>query len=177
MHDAKTLRMHSLMLCMPETESLSLLQTMANEYGWMQAGLDELQQIPLAQWQGEYTRLFVNGYPKTAAPPYESVYRHQVMFGPLVDELNALYREAGLAIDDMPADYLGTQLEFAAHIAESRDPRAARWQARLWQEHLRHWLPRFIADLCQQSQLLIYRLWGGQLNLLSTRLQERLACG
>jgi putative dimethyl sulfoxide reductase chaperone len=177
MHDAKNLRMLSLMLCMPDTESLTLLQTLATEHGWMQAGVDELKQIPLTQWQGEYTRLFVNGFPKTAATPYESVYRHQMMFGPLVDELNALYREAGLAIGDMPADYLGTQLEFAAHLTESDDPRAPHWQARLWRDHLQHWLPRFVTDLCQHSQLLIYRLLGGQLNLLNSHVQECLACG
>jgi TorA maturation chaperone TorD len=99
------------------------------------------------------------------------------MFGPLVDQLTALYEEAGLTLGDMPADYLGTQLEFAAHLSESTDPRAASWQARLWHEHLQHWLPRFIEDLCQHSRLLIYRLWGGQLNLLRTRLQARLAYG
>ncbi len=177
MPDAKTLRLHGLMLCMPDTESLSLLQSLSSEHGWMQAGVDELAQTSLSHWQGEYTRLFVSGFPKTAAPPYESVYRHQVMFGPLVDQLNDFYREAGLAIGDMPADYLGTQLEFAAHLTESEDPRAPQWQARLWRDHLQHWLPRFIEDLCQHSQLLIYRLWGGQLNLLRTRLEEKLACG
>jgi TorA maturation chaperone TorD len=175
MHDPNTLRLLGLMLCMPDEESLSLLQTLSTEQSWMQAGLDELSQTPLDQWQGEYTRLFVNGFPKTAAPPYESVYRDETMFGPVVDTLHDLYREAGLAIGEMPADYLGTQLEFAAHLADSEDPRAEHWQTRLWQEHLRHWLPRFTADLCQHSKLLIYRLWGGQLTLLITHMQERMA--
>ena len=177
MHDAKNLRLHGLMLCMPDTESLQLLQQLSAEHSWMQAGLDELVETPLEQWQGEYTRLFINGFPKTAAPPYESVYRHQVMFGPLLDELNALYQEAGLTIGDMPADYLGTQLEFAAHLADSKDPRSSEWQTRLWRDHLQLWLPRFVSDLCQHSRLLIYRLWGGQLALLNARLQEQLAYG
>ncbi len=175
MYDPTNLRLHGLMLCMPDTESLSLLQTLSAEQSWMQAGLEELRQTPLDQWQGEYTRLFVNGFPKTAAPPYESVYRHATMFGPVVDKLHDLYREAGLTIGEMPADYLGTQLEFAAHLAASEDPRAEHLQTRLWQEHLRHWLPRFTADLCQHSKLLIYRLWGGQLTLLNTQMQERMA--
>ncbi len=175
MHSDKNLRLHGLMLCMPESESLSLLESLASEHRWMQAGLHELSLTPLEEWQGEYTRLFVNGFPKTAAPPFESVYRHQTMFGPVVDELHALYREAGLATGEMPADYLGTQLEFAAHLAASEDPRAYQWQARLWQDHLHHWLPKFVTDLCQNSRLLIYRLWGGQLTLLTRHMQERFA--
>ncbi len=175
MHSDKNLRLHGLMLCMPETESLSLLESLAPEHRWMQAGLHELSLTPLDEWQGEYTRLFVNGFPKTAAPPFESVYRHQSMFGPVVDELHALYREAGLAIGEMPADYLGTQLEFAAHLAASSDPRAPEWLARLWRDHLHRWLPKFITDLCQNSHLLIYRLWGGQLTLLSRHMEEQFA--
>ncbi|MEJ2455354.1 MAG: molecular chaperone TorD family protein [Candidatus Thiodiazotropha sp.] len=172
MHDEKNLRLYGLMLCMPELESLPLLQELADEHPWMQAGLHELNLTPLEEWQGEYTRLFVNGFPKTPAPPYESVYRHQSMQGPVVDTLHDLYQDAGLTIGEMPADYLGTQLEFAAHLAASDDPRAPHWQTRLWRDHLQHWLPHFIADVCQHSQLLIYRLWGGQLTLLSKHMQE-----
>jgi TorA maturation chaperone TorD len=176
MHDTKTLRLHGLILCMPDHESLSLLQSLSQEQSWMRAGLHELSLLPLQQWQGEYTRLFVSGFPKTAAPPFESVYRHQAMHGPVVEQLHDLYRDAGLSIGEMPADYLGTQLEFAAHLAASDHPRAADWQARLWQNHLLKWLPRFIADLSQNSQLLIYRLWGAQLALLHTHMQEQLHC-
>jgi TorA maturation chaperone TorD len=176
MNDTKTLRLHGLILCMPERESLSLLQELSQDNSWMQAGLHELSLTPLEEWQGEHTRLFVNGFPKTAAPPYESVYRHQTMNGSVVDKLHDLYRDAGLVIGEMPADYLGTQLEFAAHLAASDDPRASHWQTRLWQNHLQQWLPKFISDLCQHSQLLIYRLWGGQLTLLNTHMQEQLAC-
>jgi putative dimethyl sulfoxide reductase chaperone len=177
MFNEKTLRLHGLMLCMPDDKSLSLLQSLSTEQSWMQVGLDELAQTPLGHWQGEYTRLFINGLPNTAAPPYESVYREATISGPVVDELHALYADAGLTIGEMPADYLGTQLEFAAHLAASDHPKADQWLTRLWHEHLQHWLPKFTADLCQQSRLLIYRLWGGQLTLLTTHMQEQLACG
>jgi len=175
MQDAESLRLHGLMLCLPEEESLPLLQGLAVDHPWMQAGLHELVQTPLQHWQGEYTRLFVNGFPSTAAPPYESVYRHRTMGGPVVDELSELYHAAGLDAGGMPADYLGTQLEFAAYLADSADPRAMGWQGRLWREHLLHWLPRFVADLCQHSRLLLYRLWGGQLSLLASRMQREFA--
>lgn len=175
MKSAKTLRMLGLMLCMPDNESLPLLEELADDHPWMQAGLHELAETPLGEWQGEYTRLFINGFPNTPAPPYESAYRHQVMFGPVVDELIELYRDAGLEVGQMSADYLGTQLEFAAYLSESDDPRARRWLQQLWRDHLQQWLPRFVADLCQHSRLLIYRLWGGQLTLLATSMNGELA--
>jgi TorA maturation chaperone TorD len=175
MKDAKTLRMLGLMLCMPNEESLPLLKELSSDQPWMQAGLCELTETPLCEWQGEYTRLFINGFPNTPAPPYESVYRHQAMFGPVVDELAKLYRNAGLTAEQMPADYLGTQLEFAAYLTESDDPQAEVWLKQLWREHLQQWLPRFVADLCEHSQLLIYRLWGGQLTLLTTSMNGELA--
>lgn len=175
MKDAKTLRLLGLMLYMPNEESLPLLEELSIDQPWMQAGLHELAETPLSHWQGEYTRLFVNGFPNTPAPPYESVYRHQAMFGPVIDELTELYRKAGLSVGQMPADYLGTQLEFAAYLAESDDPQAAFWLKQFWREHLQQWLPRFVADLCQHSKLLIYRLWGGQLTLLTTSMNGELA--
>ena len=175
MKSANTLRMLRLMLCMPNEESLPLLETLSNDHPWMQAGLYELAETPLDAWQGEYARLFVNDFPNTPAPPYESAYRHQVMSGPVVDELIELYQNAGLSVSQMRADYLGTQLEFAAYLAESDDPRAKRWLQQLWRDHLQQWLPRFVADLCQHSRLLIYRLWGGQLTLLTTSMNGELA--
>ena len=39
MQDAKMLRLHGLMLCMPDAESLALLQTLSTEHAWMQAGM------------------------------------------------------------------------------------------------------------------------------------------
>jgi putative dimethyl sulfoxide reductase chaperone len=175
MREPLTLRLHTLMLCMPDSESLSQLEALAVKQPWMQAGLHELLQTPLSLWQDEYTRLFVSGSPSPPAPPYESAYCQQNAFGPVVDALNELYRKAGLNPGQMPVDYLGTQLEFAACLAESRDPDARLWLAQLWRDHMQHWLPRFIADLCQNSRLLIYRLWGGQLTLLSTFMNGELA--
>ncbi|MET0089186.1 MAG: molecular chaperone TorD family protein [Candidatus Thiodiazotropha sp.] len=118
---------------------------------------------------------FLNGQPRTVAPPFESVYRHQQMEGPVVQRLADLYRDAGLEIEGTPADFLGTQLRFAAYLDESQDPRARDWRERLWRDHLLGWLPGFVSDLCEHSRLLIYRLWGGQLSLLATAMQRELA--
>jgi TorA maturation chaperone TorD len=172
MHDVQSLRLHGFLLSEPDQESLSQLQTLSEEHRWMQAGLHELSLTPLKEWQGEYTRLFVSSDPEAPAPPYESIYRQQHGDVEVVQRLLALYREAGLSIGEKPADYLGTQLAFAAHLAASDDPRASLWQIRLWRDHLQQWLPRFLTDVCEHSQLLIYRLWGGQLTLLSKQMQE-----
>lgn len=175
MFDKKNLRLHGLMLRIPDEMSLPRLQSLSGEQRWMQAGLDELTHTPLAEWQEEYTRLFVNDCRQAAAPPYETHYRHETLFPFLDRDLQTLCRDAGLTIDRLPADHLATQLELAARLAASDDPCAIRWQTRLWQEHLQQWLPGFAADLCQHSRLLIYRLWGGQLTLLATHMQEQIA--
>lgn len=172
MHDVQSLRLHHLMLHKPNNDSLSQLQALSEEHRWMQAGLHELSLTPLEEWQGEYARLFVKDNPETAAPPYESVYRQPNGDTQVVERLQTLYQDAGLNFSEKPADFLGTQLAFAAHLAASDDPRASQWQVRLWRDHLQQWLPRFVADVCEHSQLLIYRLWGGQLTLLSKQMQE-----
>ena len=51
MKSAKTLRMLGLMLCMPNEESLPLLEELAADHPWMQAGLHELTETPLDEWQ------------------------------------------------------------------------------------------------------------------------------
>ena len=172
MTDVQSLRLHGLILHKPDRESLQRLQELSEEHGWMQAGLHELSLTPLEAWQEEYTRLFVNNDPEPTAPPYESIYRRQPGDAEVVERLEALYKEAGLDIGERPADHLGTQLTIAAHLAASDDPRASHWQIRLWRDHLQQWLPRFVADVCEHSQLLIYRLWGGQLTLLQRQMQE-----
>ncbi len=161
-----------LMLSQPVEDSLSLLQTLSADHPWLALGVKELSGIPLSTWQGEHTRLFVSGYPKTVAPPFESVYRHQAMFGPVVEELIALYRHAGLSAEQMPADYLGVELECALYLTTSQQADASRLLHQLWADHLLRWLPAFAADL-QHSRLALYRLWGEQLNQLCMTGNER----
>ncbi len=175
MNDANQLRMLNLMLRKPDEGTLPLLQRLADEQPWMQIGISELSETPLSQWQQEYKRLFVKQEEPSAAPPYETVYRKQSPSKKVLDRLKALYRDMGFNPQSMPADYLGTQLEVAAHLAESTDPRADQWKMRLWHDHLLHWIPDFVDDLCQHSKLLIYRLWGGQLALLSNNIEGSLA--
>ncbi len=175
MSQTSQLQIHHLMLSRPGVDSLSRLNNLVHHHPWLALGLEELANTALAEWQAEFSRLFLNGRPRTVAPPFESVYRDQIMEGPVVQRLRTLYRDAGLDAEGVAADFLGTQLQFAAYLDESQAPEARAWRERLWRDHLLGWLPGFVADLCEHSRLLIYRLWGGQLSLLATAMERELA--
>lgn len=74
----------------------------------------------LEELQIEYTRLFINGIPHTAAPPYGSVYLDRTLRGRYSDEILAFYRSLGYSFakqDDLP-DHIVYQLEFLSFLAE-----------------------------------------------------------
>ncbi|QIK38222.1 molecular chaperone TorD family protein [Caldichromatium japonicum] len=183
--DPAHLRRLALLLAFPETEAIAVLWELATQEPWLGEAIAELESLSLDHWQAEYTRLFLVGYPQTPCPPYESAYREGSMHGQAVHSLQDLYRRIGLEAQSMPADYLGTQLECAAYLADrgraysagteapaggkglttwptsTADPLALATE--LWEEHLCRWLPRFAADLQVQTQLLLYRQLGAQL--------------
>jgi len=124
---------------------------------------------PFEHWQAEHTRLFVTGFPKTVCPPFKSAYSGQGMSGSAVVELAGFYRSIGLSARKMPPDYLGTILECWAYLTEQANEDAL---ATLWGQHLASWLPRFAGDLRQSAELLLYRLFGEQLELLCASQSE-----
>jgi len=148
---------------MPENDALDALLDIQPQAPWLESALPELSQIPLQRWQGEHTRLFLTGYPKTSCPPYESAYRQGVMGGTAAGELVELYRHAGLQATDIPADYLGTMLECAAYLMERGMDDLLR---ELTDEHLRLWVPRFARDLQDAAELRFYRELGKQIESL-----------
>ncbi|MCK5719359.1 MAG: molecular chaperone TorD family protein [Thiomargarita sp.] len=157
--DAQELRIFSLLLAVPNQESISILEEIVQENNWLNEAIEELKNISLESWQVEHTRLFVNGNP-TACPPFESVYRSKMMNGPAVIKLEKLYQQIGLEVaEDIPADYLGIILECAAYLLEQKTSIAEtnQYSETLWQEHLIKWLPKFVQDLQEQSKLIIYQ--------------------
>lgn len=160
----KTLQTLALLLGMPDKDALSTLEELAQTYPWLEQAVEELRTIPLAHWQAEHTRLFISGHPKTVCPPFESAYRHGRMEGPARTELEHLYRQAGLAPVEAPADYLGTLLECAAYLSDKKAHAAL--ASALWDKHLRVWLPDFSSDLIEHSHLELYRVLGEQLAAL-----------
>ena len=116
-------------------------------------------------WQAEHTRLFVNGFPSTPCPPFESAYRDGHLFGARVDELEDLYGRLGVESSGAPADFLGTLLECAAWLEAEPGARYA-LRHELWHGHLAHWLPRFCADLERHSRIHLYRVLASRLRAL-----------
>lgn len=77
----------------------------------------------LEDLQVEYTRLFINGVPHVAAPPYGSVYLEKTLRGPYSDNILAYYRSLGYNLTetaDLP-DSLIHQLEFLSFLAEDNN--------------------------------------------------------
>jgi len=165
------LRRLAILLALPEEGALEALREMAEQAHWLGESVAELAMLPLDRWQAEHTRLFISGYPKTSCPPFESAYRQGQMGGTAATDLQGLYRRAGLAATEVPADYLGTLLDCAAYLTDlaqnrvegSVDCLAATLLTELWDDHLNRWLPRFARDLSTHASLLLYRELGAQL--------------
>ncbi len=164
--DPHLLRTLAGVLAMPGEDSLPALRELAKESAWLQPAIKELESIPLDAWQGEHTQLFITGFPKTPCPPFESAYRHGSMGGSATEELLGLYAKVNLTAGEMPADYLGTELEYAAYLLEN-DAEEALWPE-LWDGRLARWVPKFADDLIKHSQLELYRSVGGKLRELFT---------
>lgn len=160
------LRVLAGLLAAPGEESLETIRELAQEHVWLIPAVEQLSHIPVEYWQAEHTRLFVNGHPKTACPPFESVYRHGVMNSPLCDEVDRLYHAVGLEVaGEFFPDYLGTLLECAAYVSEHLPSHQEHWEI-LWQKHLLSWVPQFAGDLQQHAKLKFYQELGKQLKEL-----------
>lgn len=167
--DPSHLRRLAMLLAMPEAGALEALREIIDAEPWLAEPIAELEALPLERWQAEHTRLFVSGYPRTPCPPFESAYRQGNMGGTAMQDLQGLYRRAGLESSETPPDYLGTQLEFAAYLLDVRqgdggaDCLAGALAAELWDAHLCRWLPRFAGDLQTQTNVMLYRGLGERL--------------
>ena len=158
---SRTLHLLAMLLGVPDRDSLNTLQQNIADHDWLRPVADELNGIPLEQWQAEHTRLFINGYPKTPCAPFESIYRHGRMAGPACEELERLYNSAGVSpTGDLPADYLGTMLAFAAWLLERGTPEAGLQLEELRQKHFASWLPEFGERLTRDARLQVYRKMG-----------------
>lgn len=167
-----TLRILAALLGSPTGESLAALREAAQELAWLAPAVQELKTLPLDRWQGEHTRLFISGFPKTACPPFESAYRHGSMGGESVTQLLDLYERVGLVPDGVQADYLGVALECAAYLLENEGTESDTWRE-LWDEHLGRWVCKFAMDLVEQSRLELYRSLGRELAALFPQQEAR----
>jgi len=154
------------LLAAPGQDSLAIVEELAQTNPWLQDIPEELAQWGLPRWQGEHTRLFINGHPKTVCPPFESSYVHGQQNGKACSDVLALYYQIGLQpVEGVFPDYLGTLLECAAYLAEQQPVDMTSWDI-LWQKHLARWVPRFARDLETHSRLRLYQQLGKQLQAL-----------
>jgi TorA maturation chaperone TorD len=162
--DLRELRILAALLAQPEDDALDALRDLLTQAPWLAVGVAELERTPLEHWQAEHTRLFINGWPRTPCPPFESAYRQGEMGGTSVGDLGDLYRRAGLQATEAPPDYLGTLLECAAWLAGQPD--GGPLLQELEEAHIDRWVPRFAQDLRANAGLILYRTLGERLAAL-----------
>lgn len=129
----------------------------------------------------EYTRLFINGFPKVVAPPYGSVHLEKdgLVFGKTTAEVLQFYHGAGFTlkeeIGDLP-DHIAHELEFmgilTAREAQTTGPEKVRLeetQMNFLSHYLLSWVPTFCERIRKESKSAFYRtladLTGGFIHL------------
>jgi TorA maturation chaperone TorD len=114
----------------------------------------------------EYTRLFIGPY-KLPCPPWESVYTSpkKLMMQEAADQVMAIYREAGLAVntDDVLPDHIGVELNFLAvllqktRVQTDQKDHYADMPGRFLAEHLSRWVPEFTGDMENAAETPLYK--------------------
>jgi len=134
-----------------------------------------LEEVPLDQLQGEYTRLFISNYPHLPCPPYESAYRERTLMGRTAEAVHDLYQRWGLEVEGRMADHAGAELEFMAFLTGlPQDGETAAAQRAFLREHLLTWLPRLATDLEQHARQGFYRALARLLTTFLAQEKERL---
>lgn len=111
----------------------------------------------LEDLQVEYTRLFINGIPHVAAPPYASVYLEKTLRGKYSDEILLYYRSLGYTLKetaDLP-DSLIHQLEFLSFLAEDQNRDG---EEEFLNRFFLPWYPKFSTIVHQEAQHPFYRI-------------------
>lgn len=137
---------------------------------WMAAyDPDEAEILSL---EVEFTRLFVNAYPKTPLPPYESVQRGEGgLWGTSTVEVVRSYAEAGLMFqraNGVAPDHLSAELEFAGFLLASASAAHQSDEGgpfiELYEHHLSNHLAPWAGDFCRkvedQARMDFYRAFG-----------------
>lgn len=121
----------------------------------------------------EYTRLFINGFPKVVAPPYGSVYLEKdgLVFGKTTSGVLRFYHEAGFTlkedIGDLP-DHIAHEFEFMeiltareAHTTGPEKVRLEEIQMEFLSQYILSWVPAFCGKVKEGSSSAFYRTLAG----------------
>lgn len=104
----------------------------------------------LEDLQVEHTRLFINGVPHVAAPPYGSVYIDKSLRGQYSESILQHYRESGYSIKpgaDLP-DSLIHQLEFLSNLAKDQNQEGER---EFLTKFFLPWFPQFASRVKEEA--------------------------
>lgn len=128
-----------------DTENKQLADTLASSS-------DMLEDL-----QVEHTRLFINGVPHVAAPPYGSVYLEKTIRGKYSEEILAFYTSLGYTLKDnadLP-DNLIHQLEFLSFLAEDNNQEG---EEEFLSRFFLPWFPIFAARVLDQAHHPFYQI-------------------
>lgn len=105
----------------------------------------------------EYTRLFINATPKVPCPPYESMYRENVIMGGSTLDVIDSFSRAGLKVagnfSDLP-DHVAVELEFLYYLM---DCGYTQEYASFMKEHFSTWVPKFCEEVEKNDRIGFYR--------------------
>jgi TorA maturation chaperone TorD len=105
----------------------------------------------LEDFQVEHTRLFINGVPHVAAPPYGSVYIDKTLRGQYSDKISEFYNTHGYRLKegaDLP-DSLVHQLEFLSYLARDKNQLA---EEEFLSRFFLPWFPVFATRVKEEAQ-------------------------
>jgi putative dimethyl sulfoxide reductase chaperone len=107
--------------------------------------------------QVEHTRLFINGVPHVAAPPYGSVYIDKTIRGQYSDKVLSYYSAAGYSLKegaDLP-DSLIHQLEFLSFLAKDQNHER---EKEFLSKYFIPWFPIFAARVKEEAEHPFYQI-------------------
>jgi len=114
----------------------------------------------------EYTRLFVNAYPRLECPPYETVYAEHArrVMGRSGVEVAHIMDEAGLEVSEgfsEPPEHVAAETELMAYLIylELTGDEKARGLAERLRRHLVRWIPEYARCLERAARHRLYRLY------------------
>ncbi|WP_458777656.1 TorD/DmsD family molecular chaperone [Desulforhopalus sp. 52FAK] len=111
----------------------------------------------LEDLQVEHTRLFINGAPHVAAPPYGSVYIDKTLRGKYSDNILQYYNRAGYTLKagaDLP-DSIVHQLEFLSYLAKDQNHTG---EKEFLSKYFLPWFPTFATRVKEEAAHPFYQI-------------------
>ncbi len=138
----------SILFLYPEKELFESYSACAKQFGFVLPPLEDLQV--------EYTRLFINAYPKVIAPPYESFWKESEIYGESTIAIKKLYQACNLDISknwhDLP-DHIAAELSFLAYLETNDSTEHFDIKQRLLEKHLKLWVDKFCKTIQNNTTL------------------------